>query len=240
MGEVKDRMVMAMQVRNYSTKTIKTYVCMVRGFVRKFGRSPLEMGSEEVQKYLDSLVERKVSHATVRLTYSALKFLYVDTLERPWSVEKLPPAKREKRLPVVLSGEEVKRLLDTVTNVKHRIVLMACYSAGLRVAEAVHLKVTDVDSKRMVIRVEQGKGKKDRYTLLATTLLAQLRSYGRSYRLQEWLFPGERMSLPLSIRSVQKVFADAKKKRVLPNLLPSTLCATVLRPICWSLAPTSL
>jgi site-specific recombinase XerD len=238
MGEVRDRMVKAMQVRNYSTSTIKSYVSMLRGFVRMFGKSPLEMGEEEIGKYLDSLVERKVSQATVRLTYSALKFLYVDTLQREWSLENLPRAKREKRLPVVLSGEEVRRLFDAVANMKHRTILMTCYSAGMRVAEVVHLKPMDIDSARMLIRVEQGKGKKDRYTLLAATLLEQLRTYWRMYRPREWVFPGERPGTPLSTRTVQHVFSHAKKKRGSSSLSASTLCATALPPTCWSPAPT--
>ena len=238
MGEIRDRMVKAMQVRNYSTSTIKSYVSMLRGFVRMFGKSPLEMGEEEIGKYLDSLVGRKVSQATVRLTYSALKFLYVDTLQREWSLENLPRAKREKRLPVVLSGEEVKRLFDAVANVKHRTVLMTCYSTGVRVAEAVHLKLTDIDSKRMMIRVEQGKGKKDRYTLLATSLLEQLRTYWRMYRPQEWVFGGARPGTPLSTRTVQHVFSNAKKKPGSPSPSASTRYATALPPTCWKPALT--
>lgn len=232
MGEIRDRMVQAMQVRNYSGSTIKSYVSMLRGFVRKFGKSPLEMGEAEVRQYLDSLVQRKVSQATVRLTYSALKFLYVDTLQREWGVANLPRAKREKRLPVILSGEEVKRLFDVVSNVKHRTILMTCYSAGMRVAEVVHLKLTDIDSGRMLIRVEQGKGKKDRYTLLAATLLEQLRTYWRMYRPREWVFPGERPGTPLSTRTVQHVFSCAKKKRGSSSLSACTLCATALPPTC--------
>jgi integrase/recombinase XerD len=239
MGQLCDRMVQAMQLRNYSIKTIKTYVSMLRGYVRMFGKSPEEMGEEEVQRYLDSLVERKVSSATVRLTYSALKFLYVETLQREWKLRNLPPAKREKRLPVVLSPEEVKRLFDATTNVKHRTVLMTCYSAGVRVAEAVHLKPTDIDSNRMLIRVEQGKGKKDRYTLLATTLLEQLRMYWRMYRPREWVFNGVRPGTPLSTRTVQQVFTNAKKKRGSLSPSASTLCATALPRTCWRLEQTS-
>ena len=239
MGEVRDQMVMAMRLRNFSDTTIKSYLSMVRCFVRKFGRSPVEIGEQEVRSYLDSLVERKVSWATLRLTYSALKFLYVDTLKREWTLEKLPPARREKRLPVVLSHEEIKRLLDVVRNGKHRVLIMACYSAGLRVSEAVHLKVSDIDSQRMVIRVEQGKGKKDRYTLLAKTLLDELRGYWKVYRPQEWLFPGRDPRRPLSKRTAEKVFSKAKKKRVLPRLSHPTLCGTALRLTSWNRARTS-
>jgi site-specific recombinase XerD len=238
MGELRDQMMMAMQLRNFSAKTIKCYVSMVRGFVRTFGKSPAEMGEEEVRRYLHSLVERNVSWGTVRLAYSALKFLYVETLQRRWEVEKLPRPKREKRLPVVLSTEEVRRLFDTVKNLKHRMVLMSCYSAGLRVSEAVHLKVTDIDSGRMQIRVEQGKGKKDRYTLLATTFCEQLRAYWKTYRPQVWLFAGRYPTKPLSERTVQHVFAEAKKKPPLPSPSPSIRCAIALPPTCWNPVPT--
>lgn len=218
MGELQDQMVMAMRLRNYSAKTIKSYVSVVRGFVRTFGRSPAEMGEKEVRQYLQSLMERKASWATIRQTCSVLKFLYRDTLKREWKVENLPHPKREKRLPVVFSTEEVKRLLEAVKNPKHRMVLMACYSAGLRVSEAVHLKVTDIDSQRMQIRVEQGKGKKDRYTLLAMTLRDELRAYWKIYRPQPWLFPGRNPGMPLSERTIQAVFEKAKKKAGSPSM----------------------
>lgn len=239
MGELRDQMVMAMRLRNFSDKTIKSYLSMVRCFTRKFGRSPVEMGDQEVRSYLNSLVERNVSWATVRLTYSALRFLYAETLKRQWTVEKLPRPRREKRLPIVLSHEEIKRLFDVVRNGKHRVLLMTCYSAGLRVSEAVHLKVSDIDSQRMMIRVEQGKGKKDRYTLLAKTLLDELRGYWKVYRPQEWLFQGQDPRRPLSTRTLETVFSKAKKKRVSPSRSHHTRCATALQPTCWNRVRTS-
>jgi integrase/recombinase XerD len=218
MGELQDQMVMAMRLRNFSRKTIKSYVSVVRGFVRMFGKSPSEMGEEEVRQYLQSLMERKASWATIRQTRSVLKFLYRDTLKREWKEENIPHPKREKRLPVVFSTEEVKRFLEAVKNPKHRLVMMACYSAGLRLSEAVHLKVTDIDSERMQIRVEQGKGKKDRYTLLGKTLLDELRLYWKVYRPQSWLFPGYNPGMPLSERTIENAFAKAKKKAVSPSM----------------------
>jgi site-specific recombinase XerD len=214
MGELCDRMVMAMRMRNFSEKTIKSYLSYARGFIRMFGKSPMEMGEEEVRKYLEKLVEKQKSWSMIRIAYSALKVLYVDTLHQEWKVKKLPVPKREKRLPVVLSLEEVKRLFDAVKNLKHRMVLMTCYSAGLRVSEAVHLKLTDIDSQRMQIRVEQGKGKKDRYTLLSKSMLDQLRLYWRMYQPREWLFPGRIPINHLAVRTVQYVFTQTKKKPV--------------------------
>jgi site-specific recombinase XerD len=178
----------------------------------------MEMGEEEVRTYLQSLMERNVSWATIRQARSVLKFLYRDTLKREWKIENIPHPKREKRLPVVFSTEEVKRFLEAVKNPKHRLVMMACYSSGLRLSEAVHLKLTDIDSQRMQIRVEQGKGKKDRYTLLGKTLLDELRSYWKVYRPQPWLFPGYNPGMPLSERTIENAFAKAKKKAVSPSM----------------------
>jgi integrase/recombinase XerD len=234
MGEIRDQMVMAMQMRNFSERTIKDYLLHVKLYVRMYGKSPAEMGEKEIQKYLQSLVERKMSWSTVRLTYSALKFLYKDTLKQEWKVEKLLRVKTEKRLPVVLSGEEIRRLFGAVKNMKHRMVLMSCYSAGLRISEAVHLKVTDIDSQRMQIRVEQGKGKKDRYTLLSTTFLEQLRNYWKLYHPYEWLFPGKMPDQALTITGVQRTFTEAKKKQGSPSMLASIPYAIALLLISWN------
>lgn len=230
MGELRERMEMAMRLRNFSGATIKSYIWQVKAFVRMFGRSPAEMGKQEVQQYVQSLVQKNKSWSSVRLAYSALRFLYRETLGRAWDVENLPPVKREKRLPVVLSLEEVQQILQAVSNVKHRTVLMTIYSCGLRVSEAVHLKVIDIDSKRMMVRVEQGKGKKDRYTILSRALLDQLRVYWRMWHPQEWLFPGSKFGTPVSARTIQKIFADAKKKPRSQSRSLFTPCATVLRP----------
>jgi site-specific recombinase XerD len=238
MGKIREQMMMVMQMRNFSAKTIKSYIWQVKAYVQMFGKSPAEMGQEEVKRYMYSLVERKASSSTVRVAYSALKFLYKDTLQREWKAEELPRPKREKRLPVVLSGEEVKRIFDAVENLKHRMVLMSCYSAGLRISEAVHLKVTDIDSQRMQIRVEQGKGKKDRYTLLAGTMLGQLRTYWKLYCPRQWLFAGRSTDRALTVSSVQRAFVRAKKKLELPSLLQSIVCAIALRLTFWSLAQT--
>ena len=232
MGELRERMEMAMRLRNFSSTTIKCYIWQVKAYTRMFGRSPAEMGKEEVQQYVESLVQKNKSWSAVRLAYSALRFLYRETLGREWDVADLPRVKREKRLPVVMSMEEVQQILQAVRNIKHRTALMTIYSCGLRVSEAVHLKVTDIDSKRMVVRVEQGKGKKDRYTILSRALLDQLRVYWRMWHPQEWLFPGSRFDAPLSARTIQKIFANAKKKPVFRNRSQYTPCAIVLLPTC--------
>jgi len=240
MGEIRDQMTRAMELRNFSPKTIKDYLWQVKSYVRMYGKSPAEMGEEEVTRYLHSLVQRKVSQSMVRIAYSALKFLYKDTLQREWKVEMFQRVKKEKRLPVVLSGQEIKSLLEAVKNLKHRMVLMICYSAGLRVGEAVRLKVSDIDSQRMQIRVEQGKGKKDRYTLLSTILLEQLRRYWKLYHPQEWLFAGRIPGKALTESSVQRTFIQAKKKQGSPSLFPSIRYAIVLPLTFWSRVPIFL
>jgi integrase/recombinase XerD len=239
MDDLRQRMVGVMNSRNFSPRTIKAYVWYVAQFAQMFRKSPTELAQQEIEMYLQRLRERATSWSMIRSAYSALKFLYVEVLQQPWTVEQPPKIKRERRLPVVLSGTEVVTLLDGVDNLKHRTILMTCYSAGLRVGEVVHLKVRDIDSKRMLIRVEQGKGRKDRYTLLSTTLLEQLRLYWQTYRPTEWLFPGYVRHRPLGERAVQHVFSVAKKKSVLPSRSPSTRSVTALQPTCWRRERTS-
>jgi site-specific recombinase XerD len=127
-------------------------------------------------------------------------------------VEKIPRPKTEHKLPIVLSTTEVKSIIEAPANLKHKTILMALYSTGCRLSEVTHLKVTDIDSKRMQVRVEQGKGKKDRYTLLSETLLITLRDYWRKYIPKTWLFFGYDKDNPLTVTSIQRAFKDAKKK----------------------------
>lgn len=213
MGKLRDQMKMELELKNYAPKTITAYLGHMTAFTRLFMRSPAEMGEEEIRKYLHHLkTVKQVSTSNINIAYWALRFFYVDTLHREWNVEKIPHPKMEKKLPVVLAQEEVKKLLEAVSNLKHRVMLMTAYAGGLRVSEVARLKVTDIDSKRMLIRVEQGKGKKDRYTLLSQMLLENLRSYYTAYRPQKWLFPGSRPDEPIDAGSIQRVFKRAKKK----------------------------
>jgi site-specific recombinase XerD len=228
MGKLRDQMKMELELRNYAPKTITAYLGHMTAYTRLFMKSPEEMGEEEVRKYLHHLkTVKKVSSSNINIAYWALHFFYVKTLHREWNVEKVPHPKKEKRLPVVLAREEVKKLLAAVPNLKHRVILMAAYSGGLRVNEAVHLKIEDIDSQRMMIRVEQGKGKKDRYTLLSKTLLENLRLYYKAHRPKKWLFPGNRPDEPIDAGSVQRVFKRAKKKPVSSNALPFIRCGIV-------------
>jgi len=207
MGKLHDQMKRDLELKHYSPKTRSCYLASVKSFALHFHRSPAELSDEEIREFLHYLIEdKKASQAAISQTYSALKFLYETTLKKDWSGFRIPRSKMEKRLPVVLSRQEVEAIFLATRNLKHRAILMTIYSAGLRVSEAVHLKVLDIDSQRMVIRVEQSKGAKDRYTLLAQRALEVLRDYWRAYRPKEWLFPGQPAKGPLSVSSVQRVF----------------------------------
>jgi site-specific recombinase XerD len=179
----------------------------MRNVTIHFGKSPAELGQEEIRRYLLHLIEeRKASQSVISQSYSALKFFFEKTIQRPWNLLKIPRSKRAKKLPSVLSKQEVGSILSATRNLKHRAILMTIYAAGLRVGEATRLKVSDIDSARMMLRVHEGKGLKDRYTLLGERNLEVLRLYYKAYRPLEWLFPGKTPSEPLSISSVQRVF----------------------------------
>ncbi len=232
MGQLKDQMLMEMRLRNFSPSTIKAYVWYVANFTKHFGKSAAEMGHDEVRQYLHwMLYERKLSWSNVNCAYSALKFFYVDTLHREWDVDKLPRPKGGRRLPVVLSQKEVIRVLKSTLNFKHRVILTTIYSGGLRLSEALHLKLSHIDSDRMQIRVEQGKGKKDRYTLLSERALEELRRYWDAYRPSSWLFPGRERGEPLGPSSIQRAFKNAKKKPASLSQPRSTLYVIALQPI---------
>lgn len=155
-----------MQLRNLAPGTQVHYIHHVAGFARYYWRSPEDLDIEDVRNYLLHLLnDRKLSAETVNQCTTALQFLYLTTLEMPWSREYFPRAKRPLKLPVILSHEELLAFFDNIPSIKYRAAMMTCYGAGLRVSEAVALKVSDIDSKRMLIRVEQGKGRKDRYVI---------------------------------------------------------------------------
>ncbi len=210
MGKLYEQMKVDLELRNLSPRTRSCYLTWVRSFALHFHRSPEGMGDPEVREYLHYLIEaKKVSQSAVNQAYSALKFFYETTLKRDWNGYRIPRAQKAKKLPVILSQQEIQRIFSAIGNLKHRAVLMTIYSAGLRLGEVVHLKVSDLDSERMTIRVRQGKGQKDRYTLLAQRTLDILREYWKEYRPQGWLFPGKPESEPLSVSAVQRVLEKA-------------------------------
>ena len=169
MTPLRQRMLEDMSIRNLAENTQQSYLQQVSAFARYFGCRPDAMGPEKVREYQVHLVEDcKLAPSSISIAVSALRFLYKVTLKRPWAPDEIPMPKKPFKLPVILSPEEVMHFLESVHSMKHRAILMAAYAAGLRVSEATHLKVTDIDSRRMMLRVDQGKGGKDRYGLLAT------------------------------------------------------------------------
>jgi integrase len=237
MGKLRDQMLMEMQLRNYKPKTIEAYIGHMVGYTKLFGKSPAQMGEQEIRKYLYHLkTEKKTSYSNINIAYCALRFFYTKVLDRRWNVDKIPRQKTEKKLPVVLSQQEVQKLFNVTSNLKHRVILMTAYSAGLRVGETTRLKIQDIDSHRMQIRVEKGKGAKDRYTLLSDALLPELREYYRVYRPQTWLFPGKTADKPISPDTLQTIFKRAKKKPASEKRRRFTPCGIVLPRTCWKQA----
>ncbi len=236
MGELCDKMSADLTIGGYSPRTAKIYLMYARQFARFHMRSPAELGREEVREFMFHLAERPVSPNTMRQVRASLTFLYATTLGRPVEVDHLPTQRPMKRLPLVLSGTEVAQLLSMVRRDTYRVILMAMYSAGLRVREAVRLRAEDIDSKRGVIRVVQGKGKKDRYTLLSKRFLIELRAYWAQERpALPWLFPGDSAEGHLGTDAVRRVFAEALtgagiKKQVRPHSLRHSF-ATHLREL---------
>ena len=155
--------------------------------------------------------EKKLSPESINQFVSAVKFLYLNTLEMPWGQEQFPRVRRPSKLPVVLSPEEVAQFFEHIPSLKYRAALMSCYGAGLRISEAVSLKISDIDSQRMLLHIEQGKGQKDRYAMLSPRLLAVLRTYWRAQRPRYWLFPSWRENRHLSAGSLQLACREACK-----------------------------
>ena len=213
MTTLRQRMIDDLRVRNYAPKTIDAYVRSVAQFARHFGKSPDQLGPEHIREYQIFLVNtRKASWPLFNVAVCALRFFYKVTLGKPWIIEHIPYPKQEKKLPVVLSPGELATFFQAVPNLKHRIVLRTMYASGVRISEALALRVDDIDSRRMLIRVEQGKGRRDRYTILPPTLLEGLREYWKSSRSRPWLFPGRTPQKPLTQSAMQRVVQRVRKK----------------------------
>jgi site-specific recombinase XerD len=198
-------------LRGYSRPTRKNYRMQVVRFLRWLRRDPEAASESELRQYLQEMADgEQLSASYCNQAQATLKVIYARVLHQPEKVRYLPRMREPKGLPVVLSREEVARLLKATDNLKHKTLLMLSYSAGLRVGEVVRLKVSDIDRERKQIRVGKGKGKKDRYTLLADVALETLRAYWRVEKPKEWLFPGEDPARHISARTAQKVFEQAK------------------------------
>ena len=215
MTPLRQRMTEDMRVRNLAPNTQTSYVQQVSLFARHFNKSPELLGPEEIRTYQLYLTdEKKLAPSSILIAVAALRFVYKVSLKKGWTVEDVIPApKKPEKLPVVLSPEEVLQFLDCVGSIKHRAILTTCYAAGLRISEAIHLKPIDIDKQRMVIRVEQGKGQKDRYVMLSPKLLEILRNYWRAARpAGEWIFEGDIAAQPINRSSVELACQKARQR----------------------------
>jgi site-specific recombinase XerD len=202
-----------MRIRNFSPHTIDCYIRSVAQFALHFGKSPDVLGIEHVREYQLFLIEeKKVSWGTFNVAVCALNFFYKTTLRREWNQNQIPFPKKEKKLPIVLSVEEIAAFFAVIENLKHWTIFTLMYATGLRISETLNLLPSDIDSKRMVVRVRQGKGKKDRYVPLSPSLLASLREYWKAYRPEIWLFPGKIPGQPLNRSSVERLCTPFRKK----------------------------
>jgi len=222
-----------MQIRNYSPHTIDGYLRYVAQFAKHFGLSPDRLGAEHIRTYQLHLLHQQASKSIFIQTVCALRFLYETTLGRPWMVDFIPYPKKPKTLPVILSRDEVKALLLAPRHLKHRAILATLYATGVRVSELCHLQGTDIDSQRMVIHVRQGKGKRDRLVMLSPDLLPLLRRYWKLYQLQSWLFPGYRVTEPITRMGVAHICHQAGHtakltKVIYPHLLRHSFATHLL------------
>jgi len=205
-------MIRELELHRKSPSTVECYVTAVAQLACYYGRSPEQIAIEEIRDFLHHLITvQKVAYSTCNQKVCGIRFFYREVLGQP-DFQLRVPAKRSGRLPEPLSRGEIARLLDGTRNTKHRVLLMTAYGAGLRVCELVRLKLRDLHAERLLIRVNQGKGHKDRYTLLSARLLEELRAYWRAYRPQTWLFEGARTGSHLAIGTAQKVFDHAKER----------------------------
>jgi integrase/recombinase XerD len=235
---LRQLMLEELQRRNYSPNTVRSYIHAIEDFARYFDRSPLRLGPEHIRQYQVHLFrERKLSAGTIEGRTAALRFLYVRTLKRPYLHDQIPFPKRQRPLPTILSHEEVARLIDSARNLMHRAMLMTLYGTGVRRAELCQLKVADVDSKRMVIRVRNGKGGRDRDVLLSSKLLETLREYWRWMKPKTYLFPGTvnnwRADVPITTKVVWTAVNEARKragieKRISPHTLRHSFATHML------------
>lgn len=214
MTPLRKRFIEDMQLRGLATGTQTQYLYQVANFARFYSTSPENLDLDAIRQYeLYLLNDRKLSPETVNGFVSAVQFLYQVTLEMPWGSECFPRVRRAQKLPIVLSPYEVEQFFEHIPNLMYRAALMTCYGAGLRISEAIRLKIADIDSDRMVIRIRQGKGRKDRLAMLSPRLLQILRTYWRTYRPQgEFLFPSWRPGFPIKIGTLALACREASHR----------------------------
>jgi integrase/recombinase XerD len=201
---LRRRMIEDMTIRKLAPKTQASYIRAVRDFTVFLGRSPDQASAEDLRRYQLHLASSGISVPSQNAAVTALRFFFSVTLGRGEATERMPFVREPRKLPVVLSPEEVARFLEAAPGLKYRAALSVAYGAGLRAAEVVSLKIADIDSARMVIRVDQGKGHKDRYVMLSEPLLELLRAWWKAARPQGWLFPGQNRVNPLTTRQLNR------------------------------------
>jgi integrase/recombinase XerD len=213
MTELRRRMDEDMIVRGFADRTREAYLWAVTGLAKFYRRPPDQLSDEEVQAYLLHLIQdRQRAWSTCNMVVHGLRFFYHTTLKRDRTTFSIPARRQPSRLPALLSREEVQHLIAEVPNLKHRTMILTTYAAGLRLNEVLHLRVEDIDSARMTIRVEQGKGAQDRYTVLSARLLAALRAYWIVARRRPWLFPSDRAPQPMHPTALQRAYGTAKRR----------------------------
>ena len=214
METYQEQMQRDMVLRNLSEKTQLMYHAAARDLEKHFGRPPDQLNEGDVKSFLLSIVQvRKLSQSSLKINYSALRFLYETTLGKGWVMDRIPYPKTTKSIPRILAKSEIQKIFDATVTLKQRVMLMVTYSAGLRISETARLKITDIDSNRMLLRVDQGKGNKDRYTLLSQVALETLREYWKEYRPKNWLFPKDtRPEDHVPIDTIRQTFKRAKNE----------------------------
>jgi integrase/recombinase XerD len=230
---LRQRMIDDMTARRFSEATRKEYVRHVRTFAVFLGRSPETATHEDLRRFQLHMAQQQISPGSINAAIAALRFFFTVTLERPDLVRPLRIVTEPRKAPVVLSAEEVARLLEAAPGVKYKAALSVAYGAGLRVSEVANLKVSDIDSQRMTLRVEQGKGQRDRYVMLSPLLLELLRDWWRAARPQVWLFPGQNPINPVTPRQLNRAVTAAKNlagisKRVSPHTLRHSFATHLL------------
>lgn len=212
MTPLRQQFIQQMELKGYSPRTIEAYLESLVQLTKHYRTSPDQLSTQQIRDYLQHCsAQRKLSTAYINQCISAVKILFVEVLKREWDAIRIPRMKREKKLPVVLSKDEVSAIFGVIKNLRHKVILMLAYSAGLRISEAINIRVEDIDSARMQIRIRQAKGAKDRYVVLSPVLLDLLRVYYKTYLPKHWLFASAQ-SEKISEKMAQHIFKTAVKK----------------------------